>query len=174
MRNLAGHENPDSIIEEELFIAGVPAVRGERSPHEVAASVTGKLGGFVFTRAWYYWVVDGPVPYGVAQEIYEQQPYGRRDVRVAGHCGCPPPEDPWLTYRAKDGRLVIIQPSALGQATKKEFPEVFADWDSKFIEVESKSERVALAVSVYVENYHIDSQGGLKVFVDALRKHGIV
>jgi len=34
------------------------------------------------------------MPLGAAEELYED-PVGHRDVRVVGHCACPPPKD-WV------------------------------------------------------------------------------
>lgn len=109
MINLAGHEDADPIVEEELFIAGVEIVRSsEPQTGEVRTRISGRLGEITFKRAWYYWMVDGDVPIGVARKIYAQKPYGARDVRVAGHCGCPAPEDPWIEYQEASGKRVVI------------------------------------------------------------------
>ncbi len=97
MRNLAGDKGCDPVIRRELAEAIVQIVEhGKRLDSQVPASVTGQLtlngeSVFAFRRAWYYWTVSGNVPLAVAQEMYAD-PVGREDVRVAGHCGCPPPE----------------------------------------------------------------------------------
>lgn len=91
MENLVGHPDRDRIIEEELMVCRIDPVHLERpNGHEVNASVQGKLGDIRFVRGWYYWIVDGHVPLFVAQRLYED-PLGRRDVRVNGHCGRPAP-----------------------------------------------------------------------------------
>jgi hypothetical protein len=96
MQNLAGKVDCDVFILEELYKAGVCIVEHpEPLRREVPASLTGVMGKFTFARAWYYWVVEGPVPLSVAKILYDH-PRGREDVRVAGHCGCPPPEK-WAT-----------------------------------------------------------------------------
>lgn len=94
MYNLAGNKQCDKRIEKELHKADINIIRhAEPLSQEVPASLTGKLGDkFTFTRAWYYWVVNGPVPLNIAEEMYEN-PNGREDVRVMGHCLCPPPSD---------------------------------------------------------------------------------
>jgi hypothetical protein len=181
MINLAGHKNPDPIVEEELFVAGVEI---ERLPHafdgEVRTHITGRLGKIVFHRAWYYWVAEGPVPLATASFMYEQRPYGRRDVRVAGHCGCPSPEDPWLTYRDKDGREIHYLHSENDLKLYTQFRDgTIEEYMGNVLGplfrgetgpiVFSKEERDALAASITVESYHIDSLGGLKVFADAIR-----
>ncbi len=93
MINLAGDSDCDAQIIRELREAGIEmAILPAPVNREVSYSVVGRLGDFHFKRAWYYWVVNGPVPLDVALELYSH-PIGRKDVRVTGHCGCPPPED---------------------------------------------------------------------------------
>lgn len=99
MRNLAGETtaHANAYIEDELTEACIPLVGGfssKPSDGEVKASIRGGCHPFRFERAWYYWVVTGPVSIEIAREMYED-PRGRADVRVAGHCGCPAPEAPW-------------------------------------------------------------------------------
>lgn len=56
---------------------------------EVPSKTMGFIGQWKFERAWYYWRADGP---GIPPEIAEQLHAGHgKDVRVAGHCGCPSP-----------------------------------------------------------------------------------
>lgn len=131
MKNLAGNKDCDVEIRRELTRCRIPIIEGERSTGEVPASLTGKLGEFTFRRAWYYWVVTGGVPLSVAQEMYDD-PVGREDVRVDGHCGCPAPEG-----------------------------------------VAFESDLVRLTKRAVVELYHIDSEIGLRLFVDTIRKYGL-
>lgn len=106
MRNLAGSTtaHTDAYIEDELAEANIPAFRSKASKGEVPASLRGEHGPYRFERVWYYWVVHGPVPVELAWEMYED-PRGRYDVRIAGHCGCPEPVDPWIRKR-KAGDVV--------------------------------------------------------------------
>jgi len=93
LENLAGKPDCDINILDELYKAGVLIVEhGTPLRNEVPAQLTGIAGDFEFWRAWYYWVVNGPVPLDVAKILYKH-PRGIKDVRVAGHCGCPPPEE---------------------------------------------------------------------------------
>jgi hypothetical protein len=179
MINLAGHKDPDPICEEELFIAGIAPVRQECFPtnREVKTRVTGQLGGITFHRAWYYWVADGDVPLDVAHKMYAQEPYGKRDVRVAGHCGCPPPEE-WAEHRDANGKRVIL----LSPGDRDLVTQFYAGTLAPFMNdvilkmctentcVTTKEERDKLSVSAFVTTYHIDSQAGLKVFADAMRE----
>ena len=129
MQNLAGSDRADKIIEQELNRSHISIVRhDELRGGEVPTHFTGELSregetAFEFERAWYYWMVSGNVPLAVAQELYDD-PVGRTDVRVVGHCGCPPPE---------------------------------------------KWER-----NGFIDSYHIDSEVGLRFFVDTLRRHELV
>jgi len=123
MKNLAGVQECDKDIRKELTEAGIRMVAVPKGNTEVPFSVIGQLSYFTFRRAWYYWVVEGDVPLAVAQEMYATE-VGKRDVRVVGHCGCPPPEE----------------------------------W----------------AIGGFVRAYHIDSQEGLKLFADTIRKHGLM
>jgi len=93
MLNLAGRDDCDQYIVEELVCVKIKVVRGERMAGEVPASITGILGPFVFERRWAYWAVKGPMPLRVAEELYAD-PIGKTDIRIAGHCGCPAPKKP--------------------------------------------------------------------------------
>lgn len=108
MRNLAGKDYADEICELELRRADIPLVIATKpNGGEVDTRVTGKLGDIGFRRAWIYWAVRGFVPIEMAREMYAD-PIGRRAVRVAGHCGCPPPDEwseRWVT-ESGDGEFV--------------------------------------------------------------------
>lgn len=109
MKNLAGVETCDEAIRAELFIAEIPGELVIPDPvhHEVPFSYIGRLGPFKLWRAWYYWVVEGRVPLDAANEMYAHE-YGRRDVRVAGHCGCPSPDE-WSHGGFVDGYHIDTQ-----------------------------------------------------------------
>ena len=92
MQNLAGNRNADIVIRVELRAAGIEERDLlAREVGEVPATIGGKLGAFTFRRCWYYWAAEGPMPLDAARRLYVD-PVGRKDVRVAGHCGCPPPD----------------------------------------------------------------------------------
>ena len=156
MKNLAGVEDCDVYIREELEKAGI-AVYNLREPckSEVSYVLYGSLGGkqltddekahmervgflestakhfsvFVFTRAWYYWRVNGYVPLPIAEEMYANS-NGVRDIRANGHCACPPPSEQ------------LVQHKVCGMNV--------------------------------VDHYHIDTQEGLNYFVQTMIKHGLV
>lgn len=108
MINLAGCKESDEHIARELRRARIDAV-SVPVYGEPKATLAGKLGPFTFTRAWRYWVVEGPMPLAVARELYAD-PIGVDDVRVAGHCGCPPPEPPWVAYYDAAGERLSHDP----------------------------------------------------------------
>lgn len=134
MKNLAHNENCDAVIIEELEKAGIKPFKTSQSdkPHyDVPYAVIGALGSeylddenqrmfdrigtrpeflkdmasFVFTRAWYYWCVSGYVPLPIAEEMYAN-PNGKSDIRVAGHCACPPPSE-WMVKHKVCGMDVV-------------------------------------------------------------------
>jgi len=164
MINLAGKKDCDTFIAEELKIAKIELVHIPRSTKEVAASITGKLGEFTFHRAWYYWVAQGPMPLSAARELHAH-PDAQKTVRVAGHCGCPPPEAPWITWRDHEGNEIVpmnqkaqidkfiekghIKPEQMKGRRFDEHPENFQG---------------------FIESYHIDSQLGLCLFADKIRE----
>jgi hypothetical protein len=94
--NLARHHDgkPDPEVEEvirqELASAGIESHSLPRTIRgEVPTYLVGELCLWGFTRAWYYWVAEGPgIPPDVAQEFWKG--WGK-EVRTDGHCGCPSP-----------------------------------------------------------------------------------
>ena len=170
MKNLAGDPKCDEDIRRELTRARVPIVPIEKRG-EVPATLGGQLGAFNFRRAWYYWVVSGHVPLDVAREIYED-PVGRTDVRSGGDCACRPPET-WATYYDADGLILESDPDGKEEFTYRSLIErghLTAEGLSRIHFVPDK--RIGYARAV-VDCYHIDSEVGLRLFVDTLRAHGL-
>ena len=67
-----------------------------------------ELGGFTIHKAYqrWYWIVEGGrLPIEAARELYAD-PVGKTDIRVAGHCGCPPPEKPWTSWLTPYGKEI--------------------------------------------------------------------
>jgi len=174
-------ERVDAIVEEELFVCGIAAVHSVelRPRSEVPTHITGRLRGITFERAWRYWRTDGDVPLLVAQALYEQQPYGRRDVRAGGDAGASPPNG-HLTHRAADGKTVyllvpgsadadLIERHRSGKLVGTGMHEPIGKMlnETHWAETQEQFDKL-VAVSV-VTHYDIDSIGGLKVFADAVR-----
>jgi len=166
MINLAGVRECDVHMRSELVQAGVPIIDIPRENSEVPYTVMGKLGKYEFRRAWYYWMVNGNVPLEAAQEMYAD-PIGKKDVRVAGHCGCPPPEE-WTRWYTTDGKLVV---------KTKELPE-YRKFIDKGIFKESVLDDLvftddpqSVGALGFIEHYHIDSQEGLNLYVATIKKY---
>jgi hypothetical protein len=93
----------------------------------------------------------------MAKQLYAD-PVGRTDIRVDGHCGCPPPEPPWLTWRV--GEREVINPSPDDNAMAK---RLGIDWSEYLI-----GDPVELGAEAFVDTYHIDSELGLYLFARAI------
>lgn len=173
MINLAGNEKCDAYMRDELERARVPVIevpRQDKNP-DVKYSVEGRMGKFRFQRAWYYWVVNGPVPLEIAKQLYAD-PVGKRDVRVAGNCGCPPPERPWVDHYDAEGKQIALDPTGEEQAKFKRFIEKGILKQEQFDAlhwVKDEDEEKSVAVKSVVDLYHIDTEVGLRLFVDAIK-----
>jgi len=165
----------DARIRGELQAAGIEVVKHKKllDHPEVHTHCAGKLGGFTFHRNWYYWGVEGRVPLAVAEKLYAD-PEGKKTVRVAGHCGCPPPEK-WTRRYMSDGREVV---PAAQKAEIDHFVERLKKRGSELDAAEVLAKIYftddPLVGEAFVEAYHIDSQEGLSLFVRVLRAEGVV
>lgn len=168
MKNLAGDKDCDVIIIGELSIAGIPFIRVPIGNTEVPYTCVGRLGPYEFRRAWYYWVVKGPVPLVVAEEMYKN-PIGAKDVRVAGHCGCPPPIE-WADWITPEGKVVISIKEY--QGFKKYIDSGVLD-ESSIDPYEFSDDPESMNAKLFVTNYHIDSQEGLNLFTSTIKKYAL-
>jgi len=94
MINLAGDPGCDFYIKQELEEAGIEVTEiGIPYNREVPSAITGRLHGWSFMRAWYYWVAKADeatcLPFNLADELYILD----KTVRVAGHCAAPAPRE---------------------------------------------------------------------------------
>lgn len=93
----------DEELAAELEEAGIvvqywPDVFEDRD-QEVPSVTRGLLGGWLFKRAWGYWIAKGPgIPLSHAGPLHEK--FGTV-VRVAGNCTCPSPAE-WFRGFACD------------------------------------------------------------------------
>jgi hypothetical protein len=81
----------DGILKRELKAAGIKPVVMEcmRNDNEPHSAVLGEMQGWLFKRAWYYWVAKGRgIPVEEAEALHATH---GNSVRVDGHCGCPSP-----------------------------------------------------------------------------------
>lgn len=169
MKNLAGNKDCDKEIERELTRCSIEVVPDQPRVGEVPSSLLGKLGLFTFFRAWYYWVVRGDMPLKIAQELYND-PVGKTDIRVCGDCSCPAPEGVFITWRDKDGKVLLstIQREALLITCGENNPIV-----KKVLEEYRFVDDPAAEGSGFVVSYHIDTELGLRIFADTLKRHGL-
>lgn len=163
MINLAGKKDADRYIEKELYLAGVPTDI-EKSDGEVPYTIIGKLEGWIFRRAWYYYTVsclDGlGLPYNLAVELHEKkypvsdEKYGilGQSVRVDGHCGCPHPKEcRYPTLNSIEDEFIVA---------RKTFPDINFDTKRAF----DRSWLREFCGVKYIRLYHIDTLIGLKEF----------
>ena len=91
--NLAGSDESDKVCTQELEAAGITVVALPECARkgETKTCIMGEVGHWSFTRAWRYWVAEGPgLPVEAAEILHEQH---GKEVRVDGHCGCPSPRE---------------------------------------------------------------------------------
>ena len=160
MENLATKEYNsyvDDKVKEELQIAGIPVVRLGVINNEVKTRYIGVLNGFVFIRAWNYWVVNGNMPLEYAQYLYDNYKY--LYIRVAGDASNPPPKE-WAKNKDYDK---VIKPY-VNNCLSKEI--TFEELKNASYEIKCKGEQV-------VNNYHIDTQLGLCKFAEVIKSNNI-
>jgi hypothetical protein len=165
MINLAGRVDCDMYIRDELTRARIPIVEAqEPSTDEVPSRVSGKLGAFTFRRAWYYWIVSGPLPIGAARALYAD-PEGRRTVRASGHgCGIDP--DDCVQWFDTEGKLLAIDKTGKEAARYRDLCERHG-WDADDVRYVQSLDEVPDRRGI-VDCYHIDNQAGLRLFADTL------
>lgn len=93
MNNYAGRNNVDDELAAELQEAGIQVhfleCLRDSNRSEVKTAITGELYKWGFTRAWRYWVAEGPgIPPEAAERLHAEIGH---EVRVDGHCGAPGP-----------------------------------------------------------------------------------
>ena len=169
--NLAGREDCDRYIRQELERCGIQVIEGERSDHpDVKTTVTGllKIGDqeFNFTRLWYYYNVSGMIPIRIANLMYAD-PVGKTDIRSGGHCGCPAPTEYGSEWLHPDGRQGIPkdQEAELDRFIANDSFE--ASVKDKYIFTDTPE---VDGCASFVRNYHIDSDLGLYIFVQTLER----
>jgi hypothetical protein len=166
MQNLAGNTDCDKYITAELDTAHIEYERlPEATTQEVPSAIVGRLGPFTLTRAWYYWVVKGPMPLTVARVMYEH-PIGRRDVRAGGDTTRSP--DQWAAHYDADGVLLESDPDGSKAVQTSALCERMPDL-RPLVTWRSVPDAAAVAASSFVESYHIDSAEGLRLFADTVR-----
>jgi hypothetical protein len=177
MKNLAGVNNADETILEELYLAGIPAIKVDKSTGEVPYNYIGKIGKWTFKRLWYYW--SAHIEEGETGLILEKalklhnKKHPTKEInlgeiiRSGGHCGCPSPNE----YGADP-----IYNEDLNNKLKKlgYKEEYFKNLKKSFImiscgEVSKLCNEGKLEVERYVDSYHIDDQIGLNEFAKFIK-----
>ncbi len=168
MINLAGNKDCDTYIKQELQAAGIPIKRfyGEHS-REVPFTLEGELFDWKFNRAWYYWVVSGGrMPLPLAQALYNKD--ADKVIRVAGHCGAPAPELPWIECYDANGYSLYnaaANPEPPENSTLRRF------YDDIKLEGSYVEDQMAEMKFAYVSSYHIDTQDGLNMFAKLVKAY---
>ena len=170
-RFISGPES-DEAVRHELEAAGIEPVRGARAAGEVVSSVTGQLGGFTFRRGLCHWVADGLVPLEVALAMHAD-PVGRQGLRVGGHGARPAPGQFATVWLDGAGNLIL----PLGD--KEETAEALAILYPAAHRRVERGARVAFVADParrgrgFVDGYHIDTDDGLLLFAETMRRHGL-
>jgi len=158
MINLAGKTDCDKTVREELMIAKIPIIDlGASMNREVPASLIGYLNGFKFIRGWYYWMVSGYMPLEHAKYLYQN--YKDLNIRVAGHCENPPPEE-WSECKDYDEKTKPIFDDYINEKIS------YDDANAKGLEIRRLGDQ-------FITHYHIDTQLGLCEFAGAIIRNNI-
>jgi hypothetical protein len=181
MKNLAGDKDADKFVREELWLAGIP-MENEVSKGEVPYNTIGKINGWTFRRAWYYWIVSIPdgekgLPLDIAMELHlrknptDDSEIMGNSIRSGGHCGCPSPKE----YGAQPiyDEELNNKLMALGYKMKK---TKIGDKEIEYIpitvgEISELCNEGKLTVERYVNSYHVDNQIGLNMLAEVLKKY---
>jgi len=175
MKNLAGVQEADISIKEELYLSGIAAYP-QKGEGEVPYTIIGKLGPWTFKRAWYYWMVsvehtkdglpleDAMTLHNGSNPIKPDENLGQ-SIRSGGHGSGPSPEEYGagpVYDKELDKKLL-----ELGYKEKEMFGKKYVDINVG--EISKLNREGKLDVPFYVESYHIDNQVGLNEFVKFLK-----
>lgn len=187
MKNLAGDNNADETILEELYLAGIKAIKVDKSTGEVPYSYIGKVGKWTFRRLWYYWSarveeadINGlkvGMPLEMAMELNNRKhPTNTNcilgcEIRAGGHAGGISPDD-YISQPIYNAEFIeeckelgiemqSMKSMGLGE-DEKEYPKLnFGEIAKLCNEGKIKSER-------FVDCYHIDTLIGLLEFAKTI------
>lgn len=179
MINLAGVEDCDKTIIAELLKVGVTAANVPDKTHpEVKSKYEGRLHGWKFSRQWYYWSIYCENAFEDGLDIKYASPMhalDHRNIRLAGHCGCPAPDDGfWMEKFDTEGKSLIKQKEwdecEEKSKTSDMYKDVFAKFQKEYMPVENPVEYAKKNGRLVASSYHIDSQEGLELFCWILNK----
>ena len=182
MKNLAGVEEADRTIMEELYLADIEIINTETPDFgEVPYTKYGRIGYWKFERAWRYWVatvedrIQG-LPLKAALELhYKPNPVNPDQtlgqvIRSGGDAGASSPDEygaqPILN-KELDKKLL-----ELGHELKTiEIGDVKHEYVAATVgDISEHCNAGRLDVERYVTSYHIDSQVGLLEFAKFVKK----
>lgn len=179
MKNLAGVDDADKTIKEELYLAGIQELPETPKHSEVPYTIIGRLGNWKFRRAWYYWVAtveyrpDGLIVKDAMELHNSKNPIDPEkilgtSIRSGGDCSCPSPDG----YTAQPVYDDDLDTQLINLGYKKEYSELLK---KSYIpinmgEIADLSIAGKIDVKRYVDCYHIDDQIGLNEFVKFLKK----
>ena len=130
----------------------------------------GRFGAFLIGFRNYYFTVDGPCPLSVAEALYAT-PVGRTDIRAGGNCTCPAPRTQ-ATYYDSDGNELVSDP---GDKQAREWDAAIAK-GGPLATILANVQRprfvpdaAAMAARAVVNSFHVDSELGLYMLLQALR-----
>lgn len=162
MNNLATRDFVGEIndtVKTELLSADIPVLRLPSSMNtEVKTSYIGLLNGFVFYRAWTYWICRGEMPLEYANEIYDN--YKDLKIRAGGHAGNVKPiqMSHSIEYDTELERHFKNKPDNVSH--EQWFAEAKKIVDNP-------------ACHRFVDIYHIDTLLGLQKLVETIKKYDI-
>lgn len=179
MKNLAGNEQADSTILEELYLANIPSKKVDKNNGEVPYSYIGKIENWTFKRAWYYWVVsvengEKGLPLNIALELHNKKNPTNDSIlgdviRCGGHAGCPSPDkygaQPLYDEEYENQLFALGYKKTYYESLDKEYFSITVG------EVSNLCNEGKLTVKRYVDCYHIDTQIGLNEFVKMLNDY---
>lgn len=175
MINLSGDKDSSEKVRIELERVGVKVARANSPIGEPCSWFYGELNGFKFERSWRYYTVTGKMPIEVARELHKH-PIAAADVRVVGHCGCPHPDDDhWASwYEIQSGKKVIscsdwVKCKDYASSPESSLKEIGREILKNCIP-EDYPEKHHEYYKGFIESYDVDSEAGLLLLVQAIRK----
>ena len=148
---------------ETMFRLGVEVVT-------VNGADGGREGPFLIGFRNYYFTVDGPCPLAIAEALYAT-PVGRTDIRAMGDCARPEPKTR-ATYFDADGVELVNDPDGR-QAREWDGAIASGSGLGKVLSTLPRPRFVpdaaAMAARAVVKAFHVDSELGLYMLLQALR-----
>lgn len=133
-----------------------------------------KIGQLEITTPFsYYWIIRGKIPLALAKELYELDV--KKEIRVAGDCTAPKPELPWITYYCPKTKkqLISIKKLEEGINLANKSSDTFKNSVLKYLSTFLPVEDITIGEG-FVENYHIDSEEAMNIFLKKCGDYGLL